>query len=223
MSIVIGDIAGQYNALLRLVAKFPKDESIILVGDLIDRGPHSKDVIQWASTNPKVRAIRGNHEDMLLDYVSGGHRYNQGLYHHNGGGETLASYGDGDIPDEHIAWLESLPLYIEEDGFFISHAPIAQFRTIAEAKEFAAEEIEDRVKESGLMWNRDFPAYIDGVIQVFGHNANFGLKKFFRPASLQIVVSDKPYAICLDDSWQEKVTGLNTKTLEILQEPYEVK
>ncbi len=221
MSIIVGDIAGQYNALLRLVAKFPKDEPIILVGDIIDRGPHSKDVVEWARTNPLVRAIRGNHEDMFIDHVEKTKRYDYGLWYENGGGDTLASYGDEDsIPADHIAWLKSLPLYIEEEGFFISHAPIANGRSIAQAKEFSLEEIEFRPKLSGLLWNRDFPDYIEGVIQVFGHNANFGLKQFFRPASVQLVVSDKPYAICLDDSWQDKVTGLNTKTLEVYQEPY---
>lgn len=224
MSFIIGDIAGQYDALIRLVAKLPQDADIILVGDLIDRGPKSKEVIEWASTNPRVRAVRGNHEDMFLDFIADGDKYQQGLYFHNGGLETLQSYElpsyplpeeiNGKIPQAHIKWLKSLPLYIEEGIFFISHAPIAAYSTIDEAKAFAETEIGPKRGPDliGLLWNRGEPANIKGVFQVFGHNANWGLRWFEDDGG--------KFAICLDDSWQEKLTAFDTETLEVIQEPY---
>ena len=224
MSIVIGDLAGQYDALIRLVAKLPPDQDIILVGDLVDRGPKSREVIEWAMKTPNVRALRGNHEDMLLDFVRDSGRYDQGLYFQNGGGATLTSYGflnyptpeeaQAKIPAEHLRWLRRLPLYIEEGIYFISHAPIFFDRTVEQAKEYAKNELDptNRVSPAGLMWNRYEPVDQKGVIQVFGHNANWGLKWFENDGT--------KYALCLDDSWQEKVTGFDTNTLEIYQEPY---
>lgn len=214
MSVCIGDIAGQYDAFIRLVAKLPKDEPIILVGDLVDRGPKSRQVLDWVQKTPNVRAIRGNHEDLLIDYVNNRHRYDRGLYHRNGGDATLACYGDDDKEElfKHVAWLESLPLYIEEDGFFISHAPISSLRSIDEAKAFTAEEIKGYPKESGLLWNRDEPIERPGVIQVSGHNAQWSLKMFGDPSN--------PWAISLDDSWANKLTAYDTKTKQIYQESY---
>lgn len=230
MSLVIGDIAGQFDALMRLVAKLPQGEDIILVGDLIDRGPKSREVIEWAMTTPNVRAVRGNHEDMFIDYIDENGKYDYGLYYQNGGVNTFDSYempsfptpeeAKSKVPVAHLRWLKALPLYIEENGYFISHAPIFFNRSLEAAKEFALEEADpdNRAAMTGLLWNRAEPAPIPGLIQVFGHNANWGLKWFEGR-----VEDGEPagrYAICLDDSWQEKVTAFDTKTLEIYQEPY---
>jgi len=224
--IVIADIAGRYNELMKLVAKVPPGETIILVGDLIDRGSQSREVIEWAMKTPNVKTILGNHEDMLIDYYRGEGRYDHGLWITNGGFETLNSYGlnrnstneevDDAIPEEHIEWLESLPLYIEESIYLISHAPFYAWDTIEEVKEKSKHYSERRrPDESGLLWNRSEPANRPGVIQVFGHNAQWGLR-WFKDAA------DSSYAICIDDSWRKKLTALDTNTLEIYQEPYEV-
>jgi len=228
VSLVIGDIAGQFDALQRLIAKCPDKSDIILVGDLIDRGPKSRQVIEWAMTTPGVRVIKGNHEDMFVDFVDDQSRYDYGLYFQNGGLLTLGSYGlsyptpeeaKSAVPREHIRWLRKLPYYIEEGAFFISHAPVFLGRSIDEAKAFADEvesDEQNRVANSGLLWNRDVPIDRPGVIQVFGHNANFGLKWFEKHDGTK-------YAICLDDSWKGKLTAFDTVTLEIYQEPYEEK
>jgi hypothetical protein len=66
-----------------------------------------------------------------------------------------------------------------------------------------------------IVWNREEPTpRKDGKLQIFGHNAQFGFKKFHYSTAL------KPFAICLDDSWKKKLTGYNTKTGEIYQQDY---
>ena len=47
---IIGDVHGCYNTLMELIAKLPKDAKLCFVGDLIDRGPNSKDVVEGEHT-----------------------------------------------------------------------------------------------------------------------------------------------------------------------------
>jgi serine/threonine protein phosphatase 1 len=225
MPIVIGDIAGQHKALLALVDKCPKDKEIILVGDLVDRGPRSNRVVEWAIATPNVRAVLGNHEHMLLDFHGRafegqkGPIYQRGLWDgYNGGQATLDSYGVEGIPKEHLDWLASLPLFIETDEFFISHSSLLRRLTLEKA---CSRNVWQDLDE-GILWNRDYPTpRDDGKIQIFGHNSQFGLRQFFRPASQQIApVSTRPFAICLDDSGKKRLTALDTDTWEIIQQDY---
>lgn len=98
----IGDIHGRldlFTALARAIeqddrARGTADTTVILLGDLIDRGPHSARVVagarSWAQSR-KVRFISGNHEEMfLLSFFKLGALRSFMKF---GGGETLVSYG----------------------------------------------------------------------------------------------------------------------------------
>jgi len=58
---IIGDIHGEYQTLLALVAKLPKDAKLIFVGDLIDRGLQSRELVEYIRKN-NHQVVRGNHE-----------------------------------------------------------------------------------------------------------------------------------------------------------------
>jgi serine/threonine protein phosphatase 1 len=127
---VIGDIHGCAATLRRLVdgtlRPLPADH-IYLLGDLIDRGPDSKGVLDFIfelrERGLSVTSVRGNHEEMLLQ--AGYDSYYLGLWSANGGLATLASFqadGAGDIPQRYRDFLGSLPLYILLDDFIIVHA-----------------------------------------------------------------------------------------------------
>ena len=127
---VIGDIHGCAATMRRLVVEMlrplPTDR-IYLLGDLIDRGPDSKGVLDFIFELRKggltVDSVRGNHEEMCLKACED-HSY-QGLWAANGGLATLASFqadGPGDIPHLYRDFLDSLPLYILLDDFVIVHA-----------------------------------------------------------------------------------------------------
>lgn len=71
---VIGDIHGRYDLVKKALEKsnFNKDKDrLFCVGDLIDRGVYSEQVDEFLS-EPYVHAIRGNHEDMLLELYADG-------------------------------------------------------------------------------------------------------------------------------------------------------
>lgn len=126
---VIGDVHGCAATLRRLVEAqllpVPGDR-IYLLGDLIDRGPDSKGVLDFIlelrGFGLTVISIRGNHEDMFLRADD---HYNFEIWVSNGGLATLASFqadGPGDIPHRYRELLASLPLYIQLDDFILVHA-----------------------------------------------------------------------------------------------------
>ena len=98
----IGDIHGRcdlFAALAKAIDKEAKkqpelDSEVILLGDLIDRGPDSAGVIshaiEWGKTR-KLRALMGNHEQMLLEALDDTDVMRAFLRY--GGAETLLSYG----------------------------------------------------------------------------------------------------------------------------------
>ncbi|MGJ8602978.1 MAG: metallophosphoesterase [Marivita sp.] len=89
---VIGDVHGRIDLLTMLVDALPRDASIICVGDLIDRGDHSKEVLDFVRLHPQVTALMGNHEQLMLNFLrdpdTQGRRWMR-----NGGLQTLASFG----------------------------------------------------------------------------------------------------------------------------------
>lgn len=111
---------------------FAKDK-LIFLGDMIDRGPDSKGVIDrirslTLACPGRVIALRGNHEQLCLDAYAEKKRDDDSdkweLWMWNGGDTTIESYSSKDVPEPDREWIASLPLFHEEPGFFFSHAPV---------------------------------------------------------------------------------------------------
>ena len=66
---VIGDVHGFNDTLRQLVASLELtiDDRVVLLGDLIDRGPDSFDVVRFAREDPRIHCIKGNHEAMMVE------------------------------------------------------------------------------------------------------------------------------------------------------------
>ena len=173
-SAIIGDIHGCPSTLLDLLNQLPDDiDTIYSVGDLVDRGPNSREVVQICIDN-NIKAVRGNHEDMLLDYLNKTGFYDHNFYESNGGAITLGSYwidklehSDHSILTSHKDYLESLPYYIEEDEFILSHAGIHPVYSTGEFGFGIWNDNSERCNTS-LMWNRESIDYM-GKLQIFGH------------------------------------------------------
>ncbi len=123
---VIGDIHGCLRPLQRLLEKIapqPGDE-VIFIGDYIDRGPESREVVDVLLALPyRCVFLMGNHEKMLLDYLAGN---DGGVYLPNGGLATLQSYGGdfANIPPGHLSFFRALrPMYETPEYLFV-HAGI---------------------------------------------------------------------------------------------------
>jgi serine/threonine protein phosphatase 1 len=107
-------------------------DTLVFIGDYIDRGSDSKGVLDFILKLKKelknVVCLRGNHEEMFLDFYL--EHKNEMLFLMNGGRETLSSY-DGrktasgvavNLPDDHLQFLTTLPLYFETENFLFVHA-----------------------------------------------------------------------------------------------------
>lgn len=115
---IIGDVHGCYKTLLALINKLPnkKNSKICFVGDLIDKGNYSKDVIEFVKLN-NYDCVLGNHEKYMIDtlplILEDMNNLNYKWVLKDGGDKTLKSYNDLDLIKEHLEWLETLPLYLE--------------------------------------------------------------------------------------------------------------
>ncbi len=127
--IAIGDIHGQSDILqvtLRSIDPQP-DDTFIFLGDLINRGPDSKNVIDQIidlSYNCNVKTILGNHEEMLLGAFLGG-KSDHSFWCKFGGDKTLQSYGVESvrqIPGSHMMFIRDCLDYYETDDFIFVHA-----------------------------------------------------------------------------------------------------
>jgi serine/threonine protein phosphatase 1 len=163
----VGDIHGRLDLLARLLDRVRADRraagaepaKLVFLGDYVDRGPDSAGVLDLladlaASPEPGLRPVflKGNHEDLMLDFLAGGPR---GLaWLRNGGDATLASYGvaiarepDGRelraaadalataLPDRHRRFLQRLALHHVAGPYLFVHAGLRPGIALAEQDE----------------------------------------------------------------------------------------
>ena len=150
----IGDIHGCVRELQLLLAHLPleQDSVLIFLGDYIDRGNHSRQVIETILSlkkQYKVITLKGNHEAMLLDFLADPESHKGGMFILNGGSSTLASYSDQagtyTIPGEHVDFFKGLRLFDEMKDFFFVHAGVP---------EIALSEIDPVEDEMFMLWVR---------------------------------------------------------------------
>ena len=191
----IGDVHGEYELLLKLVGTLPKDSKLYFVGDLIDRGPDSKKVVNFVRSGNHKCAL-GNHEDMMIEeskkmkkhkrYYRIGPEWAQ-----NGGISTLMSYGiveetddgfrhteDLDCIDRFIEdaeWMRTLPLAItagvKHNGLdiVITHAAAGRYIDSVVGAEPGTKAYNDL--KNHTTWNRGQrgPGIGSNFFNIFGH------------------------------------------------------
>ncbi len=170
--LVISDIHGELGLLNQLLEKVQynnANDQLILLGDYIDRGPHSKGVIERVIELKEGGAITlmGNHEDMLLGTIDG-IEFEKERYSKNGGLQTVQSYDstikEFRLPDteefhEHVKFIRSLDLFYETDDYIFVHAGVVPGKTLVDSS------------KNDLLWIRDqfFKAYDGQKTVIFGH------------------------------------------------------
>lgn len=183
----VGDIHGRldlFEALVRAIeaddaVAGPAQTTVILLGDLVDRGPDSAGVIALARSwqaKRKVRILGGNHEEMFLRSFSDIETFKHFLRH--GGRETVLSFGvereqflpasleeaqelmAAAVPAEDVAFLEGFEDMIAIGDYLFVHAGINPRVPIAEQR------------KKDLRWIREpFLSHPDshGAVVVHGH------------------------------------------------------
>lgn len=143
--IAIGDLHGCAKTLDALLDRLAPtaDDRLVFVGDYVDRGPDSRGVIDRLlamdaagarGEGPACVFLRGNHDQMMLDYVDRGQGFD--LWRANGGLATLANYVDAegrvDVPEAHMDFLRQTRLYYDTPEATFVHAGLDPLRSVAE-------------------------------------------------------------------------------------------
>lgn len=202
----IGDVHGRADLLADLLARIRADAAarpaaetlVILLGDLIDRGPDSAATVAlamrplgWARTI----ALKGNHEDAMAGALDGDTR-TLGVWLRNGGRAALASWGidpaiaddpqatagevtaaiAAAIPPAQRAWLAARPLHFRLGDYYFVHAGVKPGVPL------------DRQTRRDALWIRD--EFLEsrrdhGAVVVHGH-------------SITVEIEDLPNRIGLD-------------------------
>lgn len=164
----VGDIHGCFRKLQELMSKLTinyKKDTLVFLGDYIDRGEESFQVVDYLTDLKKKHSnivfLKGNHEEMFFNYLSG---EDEITFLFNGGEQTLKGYtdanGDVSVPQSHLDFFNSLQLYYETDDYIFVHAGLREGVPI------------EKQKPEDLLWIRK--SFIDsgydfGKLVVFGH------------------------------------------------------
>ena len=177
--LTIGDIHGcnrRLNRLLDRIGVDPLEDTLIFLGDYLDRGPDARGVIDTLLDLKKscsnLICLQGNHESMFLNYYLRGQ--DEELFFCNSGRNTLDSYGltlaDAragiGFPEHHLNFLVSLPLCHETEEFLFVHAGLRPGIPIAEQS------------PEDILWIRS--EFIDARWD-FGKTIVFGHTPFHKP------------------------------------------
>lgn len=223
----IGDIHGELPALVRILERLPSLDSrdtLVFVGDYIDRGAQSKQVIDYIRRLPKrtaarVVALRGNHEDAWLRVLEKGWPEFV-LVTTNGCRPTMESFvgrslaEDGDMPDpddlralltgtffppDYVEWMKALHWYYEDEHAIYVHAGLPK---APEGYLHPGMALEPKQRAT-LLWCRDkeFVKTYRGKRVIFGHTMTSCL-----PPELSSYTPDDPGDIWIGKS----VIGLDT-------------
>jgi serine/threonine protein phosphatase 1 len=209
---VIGDVHGCYHTMIALIKKLPKDARIIFVGDLCDRGLYSKEVIEYIINNNHESTL-GNHDYHFAKHiyeVLEGKTTRWNKTPQGGALATVQSYNhDRAALKRAIAWINTLPQYIEIDNYFISHAfalPYYQRR-------------KKRASFKALLFNRlstglrdDYP-WEEGwreykVINIFGHD-DYN----------EVQIGKNYYGIDTGCVYGRKLTAIELGTMQLIEQP----
>ncbi len=206
----IGDIHGDLDALNVVFERLPRleaSDTLLFIGDYVDRGPQSAEVIAFVrklptTTPAKVVALRGNHEDAWLRVIDRGW-LEFVLPEGNGCLSTLRSFTGAPVdqplrareretllkgaffPKDIVEWMKGLPYHYEDEHAIYVHAGLPHgaegFIHPSKAPEPAA-----------LLWLRDesFFRNYRGKLVVFGHTATA-----FLPPELSSYTPEDPLDI----------------------------
>ncbi|MCC2670967.1 MAG: metallophosphoesterase [Armatimonadetes bacterium] len=206
---VVGDIHGHASKLRKLLPKLheraEEGDTLIFIGDFIDRGPDSRGVIDLVieqslgGWNGPVVGIRGNHEILMLDSLERRPRYGFDAWMQNGGLETIGSYTGGRVtrtwleavPASHIEFLHNLKDWHEDEHGIYVHAGLKPGLQPAECDEDSWQWIRSEFIESDYAWEK---------VVVFGHTPQYGEsdRPIMDPRDLPWRPLDKPEKIGID-------------------------
>lgn len=173
----VGDIHGCFDkltALMNIIDIVWNQDKLIFLGDYIDRGPDSYEVVEYLiglkKQHPDIIFLKGNHEEMFETYLSGNNRLG---YQFEGGQQTLDSYikhrkekTGFPVPEEHLDFFRALDLFHETEHYIFVHAGLKKGVPL------------DKQGPGELLWIRE--PFVHSKTD-FGKRVVFGHTPFLEP------------------------------------------
>ena len=189
-TLALGDVHGCFVALQTLAAEMPfrEEDLVIALGDYVDRGPQSREVIDWMLARletGKLIPLRGNHEEMMFWALGDQSSQKSWMATYVGGRETLQSYAPEeragrltDVPDSHWRFIsEQTQMYHETADWIFAHAHLHPRLSMQEQT------------SEYLLWSRfdAQPLHVSGKRLICGHTEQVsGVPRVY------------PHGICID-------------------------
>lgn len=180
----MSDIHGKYNLFLKMLdkIKFSEKDELYIIGDIIDRGENSLEMIDYVMTHKNIHLIMGNHEYMLLESSYFDFHTivpETRLWFRNGGDKTFFQLREcsKEKVDKIVDFLSKLPIKVElsvnNKVFLLCHGSYSKYD----------------IKED-ILWERTLANTkpILGKILIFGHTGTYHYQ------------DDIPYKIWKNDS-----------------------
>ncbi|MCB9622361.1 MAG: serine/threonine protein phosphatase [Sandaracinus sp.] len=213
----IGDIHGDLDHLRALVAKLPtltEDDTLVFLGDYLDRGPRSDEVVRVVRTfarelGCKVVTLRGNHEDAWLRVIDEG--WMEFVFPPaHGCLATMRSFVDGPVPEEGalpkteeaealfsgaffppdvVEWMRALPHWYEDEHAIYVHAGVIK-------RGDTWQHPRETDPQTALLWTRSKELFTDyrGKRVVIGHTSTE-----YLPQELSTYTVDDPTDVFVSD------------------------
>jgi Calcineurin-like phosphoesterase len=229
---VVGDVHGRCAQLHRLLDMLPRDETadtLIFLGDLIDRGADAPGCVELvmnlqAANRQRVLCLRGNHEQMLLDFIEC--TANLWVTPVTGGERTFEQYVgksllitteqdledarrdiENSIPAAQLDFFHQLPFYYEDDYAIYVHAGLDRTKHPRDTEPQA------------LLWMRDMEFYKNyrGKPCIFGHTPTPLLPLWGRVGRHGIYISHSAIGIDTGYNLQSPLSCLSLPDFTLYQ------
>lgn len=174
----IGDLQGCFKPFLRLLEKIgfnPTNDKLWLVGDIVNRGPHSLELLRFIKQMDEqhdcVIIVLGNHDLHLLMVEAGISSQHSG--------DTLQPILDAPDCEDLIFWLRQQRLFYHQDNFAMVHAGLLPSWSISKAAELA-KEVEMLLQQVD---------YAQQCAQLYGNNPNYWQDDWTGAERLRVIIN----------------------------------
>lgn len=179
-TLIVGDTHGCFNefqALLKKAKYQQQNTRLILLGDMINRGPDSLKMLEWVKTKG-LESVRGNHEQAFIDGLEVGRPLSLTLQKlKKDMGKDLSLW---------LKWLKKLPFYIKTKDFIVVHGGLVPGQRLEDCDPHLLMNIRTWDGQGQDLKNPNHPAwhsfYKSKRLVVYGHWAEQGLK--IKPNSI---------------------------------------
>lgn len=181
---VMSDLHGMYDKFIKMLETidFSDEDKLYIIGDVIDRGPNCVDILEYIITHKNITLLKGNHEQMYIDYIESDYRDN--IYLYNGGNMTLDELAEKstehNLVDKYYKYFKTLKTYEVVNNYILVHAAFPYNDTFD--KEFSIEHIlcDDDIN----LWSRQYinnEKQYHSYIPICGHTPTPRIRQDKKP------------------------------------------